>query len=49
MLDALVGTPFRRILDHLTLALGYEMGVEEGKEREVCRMLLICGAASWRE
>ena len=47
--DTPVGTPFMRILNHLTLACGYARVWSEGSERVVEMMLLIWGAASWRE
>jgi hypothetical protein len=36
-----------RVLDHLTLALGCEMGDVEGSLGVRVRMALICGAAVW--
>jgi len=39
--DTPVGTPFIRILDHLTLAWGCAMVALEGSKSEVERMLLI--------
>jgi hypothetical protein len=44
-----VGTPFIRILDHITLALGWEMKDVEGSLSENVRMALIWGAAVWRD
>ena len=48
-LDAPVGTPFMRILDHFTLALGWEIKDVEGNLSEIVRMALIWGAAVWRD
>ena len=47
--DALVGTPFMRILDHLTLALGCGREFVGSSERVLVMMLLMWGAASWRK
>ena len=47
--DAPVGTPLMMILDHLTLALGRERGVDEGSWSFAVRIALMCGAASWSD
>ena len=47
--DALVGTPLIVIFNHLMFGLAVEMGLSEGVLKRELRMLVICGAAIWRE
>ena len=49
LLDAPVGTPLIVIFDHLTFGLAVGMGLSEGVLKRELRMLIICGAAIWRE
>ena len=47
--DAPVGTSLIVIFDHLTFGLAVGMGLSEGVLKRELRMLVICGAAIWRE
>ena len=49
LLDALVGIPLIVIFNHLTFGLAVGMGLSEGVLKRELRMLVICGAAIWRE